>query len=126
MNLGQRKIRFVAAQRYTLALYDRDWDAAERAAPVLSQKTFASGGELSSPWPRLLGGCSRSFERRRNFCTRCFYEGTRTTGGRDHAVTLIDAGLLAELGLIDAGLGRKEEALNEGRRAMELGTSVKD
>ena len=31
-----------------------------------------------------------------------------------------DVGLLSELGLIDAGLGRKEEALNEGRRAMEL------
>jgi hypothetical protein len=37
-----------------------------------------------------------------------------------------DVTLLAELGLIDAGLGRKEEALNEGRRAMELGSSVKD
>ena len=37
-----------------------------------------------------------------------------------------DAALLAELGLIDAGLGRKEEALNEGRRAMELAPSVKD
>ena len=34
--------------------------------------------------------------------------------------------LLAELGLIDAGLGRKEEALNEGRRAMELAPNVKD
>jgi predicted Zn-dependent protease len=34
--------------------------------------------------------------------------------------------LLSELGLIDAGLGRKEEALNEGRRAMELAPSAKD
>ena len=37
-----------------------------------------------------------------------------------------DVGLLSELGLIDAALGRKEEALNEGRRAMELAASVKD
>ena len=37
-----------------------------------------------------------------------------------------DVGLLSELGLIDAGLGRKEEALSEGRRAMELAPSVKD
>ena len=37
-----------------------------------------------------------------------------------------DVGLLADLGLIDAGLGRKEEALSEGRRAMELAPSVKD
>jgi hypothetical protein len=35
-----------------------------------------------------------------------------------------DVGLLAELGLIDAGLGRKEEALSEGRRAMELASST--
>jgi serine/threonine-protein kinase len=31
-----------------------------------------------------------------------------------------DTGLLFDLGLIDAALGRKEEALSEGRRAMEL------
>ena len=37
-----------------------------------------------------------------------------------------DVILLADLGLIDAGLGRKEEALSEGRRAMELASSVKD
>jgi len=37
-----------------------------------------------------------------------------------------DAVLLTELGLIDAGLGRKEEALSEGRRAMELDPSTKD
>jgi hypothetical protein len=37
-----------------------------------------------------------------------------------------NAGLLAELGLIDAGLGRKEEALNEGRRAIELEPGAKD
>jgi hypothetical protein len=37
-----------------------------------------------------------------------------------------NAGLLAELGLIDAGLGRKEDALNEGRHAMELEPSAKD
>jgi tetratricopeptide (TPR) repeat protein len=37
-----------------------------------------------------------------------------------------DVTLLAELGLIDAGLGRKEEALSEGRRAMELAPGVKD
>ena len=30
-------------------------------------------------------------------------------------------GLLSDLGLIDAALGRKEEALSEGRRAMERG-----
>jgi len=34
---GSEKDPFMAGQRYTLALYDRDWDAAERAAPLLSR-----------------------------------------------------------------------------------------
>jgi hypothetical protein len=37
-----------------------------------------------------------------------------------------DFELISDLGLIDAGLGRKEEALNEGRRAMELAGNVKN
>jgi len=35
-----------------------------------------------------------------------------------------DMGLLSDLGLIDAALGRKEEALSEGRRAMERGMEL--
>ena len=34
--------------------------------------------------------------------------------------------MLATLGLIDAGLGRKEEALREGRRAVELRPLTED
>ena len=37
-----------------------------------------------------------------------------------------DAGALSVLGLIDAALGRKEEALREGRRAIELLPVEKD
>jgi serine/threonine-protein kinase len=37
-----------------------------------------------------------------------------------------DAGALSVLGLIDAALGRKEEALKEGRRAIELLPVEKD
>ena len=35
-------------------------------------------------------------------------------------------GLLSDLGLTDAALGRKEEALSEGRRAMELAPIVQE
>ncbi len=35
-------------------------------------------------------------------------------------------GLLSDLGLIDAALGRKQEALSEGRRAMELAPTVQE
>src|SRR5437667_11647332 len=41
---GSEKDPFMAGQRYMLALYDRDWDAAERAAPLLSRKYSVVGG----------------------------------------------------------------------------------
>ena len=37
-----------------------------------------------------------------------------------------DMDLLSDLGLIDAALGRKEEALSEGRRAMELAPTAQE
>src|SRR5438046_1099390 len=45
---GSEKDPFVAGQRYTLALYDRDWDAASRVSALLSQKN-------SLPWFPQLG-----------------------------------------------------------------------
>jgi TolB-like protein/Flp pilus assembly protein TadD len=121
---GSEKDPFVAGFRYTLALIDRDWDAAGHAAPVLSQK---DSPEWSVPQPG------------RDFCMGVVarLKGDETSA---HAAFMSaraqqeeeirghpdDVILLSHLGLIDAGLGRKEEALNEGRRAMELAASVKD
>jgi hypothetical protein len=76
---GSEKDPFMAGQRYTLALYDRDWDAAERAAPLLSKYSFEWG--FPNLAPAGVGVVARLREDR--FCTRCLYEGTRTTGGRD-------------------------------------------
>ena len=121
---GSEKDPFVAGQRYTLALYDRDWDAAERAAPVLSQKH-------SLPWsfPQLgrdfwVGVVARL--KGDETSARAAFMRARAQQEEEIRVHPDDAGLLADLGLIDAGLGRKEEALSEGRRAMELAPSVKD
>ena len=121
---GSEKDPFVAGQRYTLALYDRDWDAAGRAAALLSQKN-------SLPWsfPSLgrdfwVGVVARlkgdETSARAAFMRARAQQEEEIRGHPD------DVGLLADLGLIDAALGRKEEALNEGRRAMELAPSVKD
>ena len=132
---GSEKDPFVAGQRYTLALYDRDWDAAGRAAPVLSQKN-------SLPWsfPRLgrdfwVGVLARL--KGDETSARAAFMRARTQQEQEisgHPETIRnyrdripqDVSLLSELGLIDAALGRKEEALNEGHRAIELGSSVKD
>ena len=121
---GSEKDPFVAGQRYTLALYDRDWDAAGSAAPVLSQKN-----SLEWSFPRLgrdfwVGVVARlkgdETSARAAFMRARAQQEEEIRGHPDNV------SLLAELGLIDAGLGRKEEALNEGRRAMELAPSVKD
>jgi TolB-like protein/Flp pilus assembly protein TadD len=121
---GSEKDPFVASQRYTLALYDRDWDAAERAAPVLAQKHSLqwSFPELGRDFwvgviARLKGDETSA---RAAFMRARAQQEEEIRGHPDDAV------LLADLGLIDAALGRKEEALNEGRRAMELLSGVKN
>ena len=120
---GSEKDPFVAGERYTLALYDRDWDAAGRASALLSQKN-------SLPWfPQLgrdfwVGVVARlkgdETSARAAFMRARAQQEEEIRGHPDNVI------LLSDLGLIDAGLGRKEEALSEGRRAMELASSVKD
>src|SRR5437868_5198409 len=121
---GSEKDPFVASQRYTLALYDRDWDAAGRAAAVLSQKNSLPWGFPSLGRDFWVGVVARlqgdETSARAAFMRARAQEEEEIRGHPD------DVGLLADLGLIDAALGRKEEALNEGRHAMELARSVKD
>jgi tetratricopeptide (TPR) repeat protein len=122
---GSEKDPFVAGQRYMLALYDRDWDAAHRVAAVLSQKNSLDAWDLPNlgrdfwvgVFARLTGDESSA---------RAAFMRARAQQKEEIRARPDDVTLLAELGLIDAGLGRKEEALSEGRRAMELAASVKD
>jgi len=114
----------VASQRYTLALYDRDWDAAERAAPVLAQKhslqwSFPQLGR--DFWVGVIARLKGDETSARAAFMRARAQQEEEIRGHPDDVTL-----LSELGLIDAGLGRKEDALNEARRAIELAPSVKD
>jgi len=121
---GSEKDPFVAGQRYTLALYDRDWDTASSLAAMLSQKH-----SLGWSFPQLgrdfwVGVIARlkgdETSARPAFMRARAQQEEEIRGHPD------DVSLLADLGLIDAGLGRKEEALNEGRRAIEVESSVKD
>jgi TolB-like protein/Flp pilus assembly protein TadD len=120
---GSEKDPFVAGQCYTLALYDRDWDAAGRAAAVLSQKNSLRwwvqlGRDF---WVGVVARLKGDETSARAAFMRARAQQEEEIRGHPDDVTL-----LSELGLIDAGLGRKEEALNEGRRATELAPSVKD
>jgi tetratricopeptide (TPR) repeat protein len=114
----------VASQRYTLALYDRDLDAASSLAAMLSEKH-----SLAWSFPQLgrdfwVGVIARL--KGDETSARAAFMRARAQQEEEIRGLPKDAGLLVDLGLIDAGLGRKEEALNEGRRAMELASSVKD
>jgi TolB-like protein/tRNA A-37 threonylcarbamoyl transferase component Bud32/Flp pilus assembly protein TadD len=122
---GSEKDPFVTGQRYTLALYDRDWDTADRLAPMLAQKNSLEWG-----FPRQLG---RDFWvgvvarlKGDETSARAAFTRARTQQEEELRVHPDNTDLLSELGLIDAGLGRKEEALNDGRRAMELAPTGPD
>ena len=121
---GSEKDPFVAGQRYTLALYDRDWDAAGRAAAVLSQKNSLEWGlpQLGRDfWVGVVAHLQGD-----ETSARAAFMRARAQQEEEIRRQPNDVSLLSDLGLIDAALGRKEEALNEGRRAVELAVSVKD
>src|SRR5438270_6701213 len=129
---GSEKDPFMAGQRYTLALYDRDWEAAGRAAALLSQKNSLASGlpQLGRDFwvgvvARLKGDetSARAAFMRARAQQEEEIRGHPDSTGMQYGTMAAAAGsivLLCELGLIDAGLGRKEEALSEGRRGMEL------
>ena len=121
---GSEKDPFVAGQRYTLALYDRDWDAAGRAAAVLSQKNSLEWGLPQLGRDFWVGVVARL--KGDETSARAAFMRARAQQEEEIRRHPDDVSLLSDLGLIDAALGRKEEALNEGRRAMELAVSVKD
>jgi len=123
---GSEKDPFVAGQRYTLALYDRDLETAGRVAAGLSQKNSLEWSLLKTQLGRdfWVGVVARlegdETSARAAFMRARAQQEEEIRGHPD------DVSLLADLGLIDAGLGRKEEALNEGRRAMELEPSAEN
>jgi TolB-like protein/Tfp pilus assembly protein PilF/predicted Ser/Thr protein kinase len=110
--------------RFIVALFDRDLDAAGALATALSEKNYGEGG----PYP--------------DFC-RDFWIGVvaRLKGDETSAGAALtraraeqeaeirdpdDVWLLSRLGLIDAILGKKEQALSEGQRAMAMLPTLKN
>jgi TolB-like protein/Tfp pilus assembly protein PilF/tRNA A-37 threonylcarbamoyl transferase component Bud32 len=106
---GSEKDPFVAGHRLDLALFDRELDAAGSIAATLPQK---NGRDF---WlgvvARLKGDVAAA---------RAAFMKARTELEEELRVHPDSMGLLCDLGLIDAALGRKEEALSAGRRAIEL------
>jgi tetratricopeptide (TPR) repeat protein len=113
----------VKLQRFQLALFERDFIAASRALATLPK-------EWGDPFGRdfWMGVVARArgdvvAAQAAFTAARAQQEATvRAAGARQPDV----ASALSALGVIDAALGRKEEALREGRQAVELAPIAKD
>jgi TolB-like protein/predicted Ser/Thr protein kinase len=114
--------------RLDLALYDRDAVAADQALAALGalgEDTFDAGrGGMQFSRAYLQGSVARM----KGDAAAAHVAFTVARAQQEEAVRARpDYGPpLGVLGLIDAALGRKEEALREGRRAIELAPMAKD
>jgi tetratricopeptide (TPR) repeat protein len=113
----------IADEWLECALAERDAAAAVNALTVRGETSF--GNDMVKLSPRFVKGL---IARMTNDDAKARSD---FTAARAEQETLVrahpdDAGALCVLGLIDAALGRKEEALSEGRHAVELLPMEKD
>jgi len=114
---------FLTGHRFTLALLDRDFDAAGDLAAALSPKdsevaVYPDFGR--DFWMGVVARLKGDETSARAALTKALAEQKEDIRNPD------DVWLLSCLGLIDAILGKKEEALSEGRRAIEMLPIVKN
>jgi len=107
----------------TCALLERDPGGAANALAAMGEDT---AGDATVKYSRhfmegLIGRMIKDNAKAWAAFTAAHAEQEKLVGARPD-----DAGALCVLGLIDAALGRKEEALHEGRRAVELLPVEKD
>jgi len=112
--------------RFFVSVYERDPVAAERALATLDYPVMNARGigdvKFSPAYAhglvaRIKGDAAGAY---------AAFSAARAQQERVVHATPEDASKLCFLGLIDASLGRKEEALREGRRAVELLPPTKD
>ena len=120
---GHGAIQSVAAGWLECALAERDPAAAADALAALGENTL--GNTIPRYSPRFVQGLVARMTKNDAKAVGAF------TAARAEQEKLVradpdDAGALCVLGLIDAALGRKEEALREGWRAVELLPVEKD
>jgi len=116
-------IRSVANDWLECALAERDSAAAANA--LAAGHEDAMGNEIVKYSSRFMEGLVGRMEKD-DAKARAAFTIARAEQEKLIRANPDDAGALAVLGLIDAALGRKEEALREGRRAVELLPVEKD
>ena len=107
----------LADEWFNLALCEREPAAAERAVAAMTEQGYNNEGVLfSRPWCRALvarargdaTGAQAAFLSARDLVERSLRDAPDQSQS------------LCVLGMIDAALGRKDDAIREGRRAVEL------
>jgi TolB-like protein/Tfp pilus assembly protein PilF len=116
-------IKNVADTWFQCAIAERDPAAAERALVALGQNNLGNDAVYLSP-EFATGLIARMTKDETK--ARAAFAAARTKQEKLVQEQPNYGPVLCVLGLIDAGLGRKEEALREGRRAVELLPVTKD
>ena len=114
----------VTVARCDAALLSRDFDAAEAAASSRGDRAIISTLEVPAPKEYLLGCIALAGGDVTR--ARILFEKVQPHFEKEAAATPRDSFRRAQLGLIYAYLGRKEDAIREGRRAVELTPETKD
>jgi len=110
-------------QRFQLALFERDFIAASRALAALPQDW--RDGFSRDFWMGVVARARGDVVAARTAFTAARpQQEAAVLAARARQPDVAQA--LSTLGMIDAGLGRKEEALREGRRAVELAPIATD
>jgi serine/threonine-protein kinase len=116
----------LSGQWLNLALIERDWVGCDQALAASSENTFGIGLSDAMRFTRAFGEGlvhrvrGDAAPARAAFATARLQQEALVRAQPEYAPAL------CMLGLIDAGLGRKEEALREGRHAAELLPVTKD
>jgi len=101
--------------RFTAALYLRDYDAADRVIA-------ATPAEFADRWPDYLVAVARGDKQK---AQSIFLDARKRLDAR-WGTEVKDARYFAQIAELDAGLGRKEEAIREALRAVDLMPIAKD
>ena len=111
----------VKPERFQLALFERDFVAAGRFATALPQNNPLDDGFNRDFWIGVVARMKGDLT-----AASAAFNAARREKEATVRAQPDDASLISSLGIIDAALGRKEDALREGRRAVQLLPITKD